>query len=108
MGVEGRQGQAHTGAENRHTRRGEMKRFCYTIIIGQCDEHGYIPSAVFEGERGHNPMTGNGDYSAPWYWGKTYEQAKEVCADYNRNKLGLSDRDIAEIVCSSMFALTRR
>lgn len=80
-----------------------MKKFCYTILEGQYDENGYIPSAVFENERGHNPMKGNGDCSAPWRWGKTLKEAQETCLAFNRDQLGIDEKDAILIVLSSMF-----
>lgn len=77
------------------------KRMCYMIQVGQFDANGYIPSLVVEGEAGHSPLTGREAYSRPWYFGKTYEEAEETCRKINE-EMGLSRRDVIEIVMSSM------
>jgi len=78
------------------------KRFCYTAITGQFDKNGYIPSAVFEGEKGHRPMMGQGKFAAPWYWGKTYGECQEI-ADLMNEDLGLTKAEAFKIVGKSMF-----
>lgn len=80
-----------------------MKRFCYYIPLGQCDEKGFIPSVVIEGESGHSPMKGQGEFASPWHWGMTMEIAEEIARDKNTS-LGLTQEDVDEIVASSMFA----
>jgi hypothetical protein len=77
------------------------KRMCYIVQIGQCDENGYIPSVVVEGEAGHSPLTGRSEFSRPWYWGKTYEEAEATCKNMN-TEMGLTDHDVTTIVWSSM------
>jgi hypothetical protein len=77
-------------------------RTCFYIPVGQFDENGYIPSVVTEGEASHAPLTGNGEHAAPWYWGKTYEEAQRVCAERNA-ELGLTYQDVLQIVYSSML-----
>jgi hypothetical protein len=77
------------------------KRICYIVQIGQCDKNGYIPSVVTEGEPGHSPLTGHSEFSRPWYWGKTYEEAEVTCKKMN-TEMGLSERDVTEIVWSSV------
>jgi hypothetical protein len=78
-------------------------RQCFYIPVEQFDENGYIPSLVTEGQPGHAPLTGNGPGASPWYWGKTYAEAQRVCAGQNA-KRGISPKDAAEIVFSSMAA----
>lgn len=78
-------------------------RYCYFIPVDQFDENGYIPSMVTEGEAGHAPLSGNGDHSRAWYWGKTYEEAKEVARKENE-RLGLTEDDVMRIVASSIGA----
>ncbi len=79
-----------------------MPRHCFIIQEGQCDEGGYIPSLVTEHEAGHSPLRGDpAKFQTPWYWGKTYEQAKKVCAAENA-RLGLSGSDVIDIVASSI------
>lgn len=80
------------------------KRWCFFIPVDAYDEgRGYVPSVVYEGEPGHSPLRGNGPHAAPWYWGMTYEEAKEVARKANADR-GLTDGDVAEIVGSSMAA----
>lgn len=76
------------------------ENFCYTVLEHQYDAEGFIPSTVFEGESGHYPMTGQGECSSPWHWGKTFEQAKEVCQIQNE-RLGLTREDVVRITLSS-------
>ena len=45
---------------------------------------------------------GGGD-TEPWYWGKNFTKAEEVCAEYNK-KMGLTEKDVLEIIGSSMRA----
>lgn len=74
---------------------------CYSVLETQRDEHGFIPSAVFEGQSGHSPLLGKGAFSAPWYWGKSWAEAQATCADANR-RLGLTPEDVMVIELSSM------
>lgn len=78
-------------------------RQCFYVPHDQFDENGYIPSLVTENEPGHAPLTGNGRFAEPWYWGKTYEEAQKTC-DRENARLGLSRLDAADIVASSMGA----
>jgi len=78
-----------------------MKRKCFYIPVEQFDENGYIPSVVTEGEPGHSPMRGKGECAAPWYWGKTYEEAQARCTAENE-AMGISFEDALEIVLGSM------
>ncbi len=75
-------------------------RICYVIIPDQKDEKGFIPSIVFEGEKGHNPMTGKGVGALPWHWGTTLAGAEEICRRSNE-ELGLTKEDVNEIILSS-------
>lgn len=77
-------------------------RQCFIIQVGQCDDAGYIPSLVIEGEPGHQPLSGDpSKLQTPWHWGTTYEAARAECARQNA-ALGLSEADVIDIVCSSM------
>jgi len=78
------------------------KKYCYTAIEGQCDKNGYIPSAVFEGEKSHRPMTGQGVGASPWYWGKTLKECQELCDEKNE-QLGISKDEALMMVGRSMF-----
>jgi hypothetical protein len=68
---------------------------------------GFVPSLVTEGEAGHKPLVGSGYLSEPWYWGMTYEQAKETCRTENA-RLGLSEADVSDIVASSISITIRQ
>ncbi len=78
-------------------------RQCYFVTESQCDEYGFIPSLVTENEPGHSPMIGGKD-QAPWYWGKTIERAREVCARVNIERFSISQQTADRIVASSMNA----
>lgn len=69
---------------------------------------GYRVSVVTEDEPGHHPtgdwpFTGTVGQVRPWFWGPTLEDAKKACA-YHNEKMGLSARDVLEIVASSIRA----
>jgi len=76
---------------------------CFYIPVDQFDENGYIPSVVTEGEPGHAPLTGNGPHATPWYWGHTYEEARQTAERENLER-GITPEDAAEIVLSSFAA----
>jgi hypothetical protein len=75
-------------------------RTAFLVLVDQFDDNGFIPSLVTENEPGHSPLSG-GPGGTPWYWGKTYDQARTVCAKANADA-GLSPEDVAAIVASSM------
>ncbi len=80
-------------------------RMCYLINEAQDPKvhDGYVPSVVFEGEPGHRPMTGQGEGCRPWIWGQDLSAAQMICAAQNK-EMGLSTRDVEEIIDSSMPA----
>lgn len=84
----------------------EQKRMCaYIPPGGYVEGQGYRASFVFEGEPGHFPT---GEWPCPpggkqpWFWGESIEDANKAAEDYNE-KLGLSQREVTEIISSSMF-----
>ena len=77
-------------------------RTCYYILHTQFDSEGFIPSLVTENEEGHRPLIGNGTGAAPYHWGKTLEEAERMCAHKNLMN-GITEKDMVEIVASSMF-----
>jgi hypothetical protein len=85
------------------------RRWCYWIPAdGYVEGKGYRVSIVFEYEAGHYP-TGDdawikGDHSKrkPWFWGHNYEEARKVAEDMNQQRRGLSPREAADIVTTSM------
>ena len=80
-------------------------RFCYYVNPVQDPKTygGFVPSAVWENESGHNPMVGRGDHAAPWIWGETLADAEAVADKINHEDLGLSPRDVAKIISRSML-----
>ena len=78
-------------------------RQCYVVLETQRDQHGYIPSLVTEGQPGHAPLTGQGEFATPWYWGDSFEEAEAVCAAMNTRR-GIDAKAANEIKLSSMFA----
>lgn len=79
------------------------RRCFYIPPDAYVEGRGFVPSMVTENEPGHNPLGGNGDYSQPWFWGTTYEQATAIAASQNE-QLGLTPEDVTAIIASSMGA----
>jgi hypothetical protein len=90
----------HTGQPDPWPRR------CFWIPAEPYDENGWVPSIVVEGKPGHTPLAGNGACARPWYWGTTYNEAKQVCERENKRTFGLSPAEALAIVFSSMNAGT--
>ncbi len=80
----------------------EVKSWCYTIPESQdpAKYGGYVPSVVTRGKSGHAPMTGRGEFSMPWVWGSTIEEARSICAEQNE-RIGITPEDEMQIVLSS-------
>lgn len=85
------------------------RRWCYWIPVdGYVEGHGFRVSIVFENEAGHYPtgddawIAGDASKRKPWFWGHDYAEAKKVAEDMNLEKLGLSAKDAANIVTTSM------
>lgn len=93
--------QAVPGRDGAHL----MKRQCYWVDNDSFDEdkNAYIPSLVTEDEPGHRLFSGGLD-ETPYYWGKTLDEARAVCAQVNKDLFGLSEEDTREIIRSSMKA----
>lgn len=90
------------------SKRSKSKRKCFFIPIdGFVDGEGFRVSVVTEDEPGHCP-TGvwpqDGTEVRPYFWGKTFEEATAICEQQNERFFGLSPKDVAEIVASSMAA----
>lgn len=83
------------------------KRTCVFIPLdGYVEGHGWRVSIVVENEGGHCPTgtwpyTGKAGESMPWFWGPSYQDAKDTADEYNR-QLGIEPHDAAKIVLSSM------
>lgn len=63
----------------------------------------FIPNLVVEDEAGYSPLTGNGAFARPWYFGPGIEAAKAQVADYNA-LTDITPADALDIVLSSMRA----
>jgi hypothetical protein len=79
------------------------KRTCVYVPETALTKHGYVPSIVTEGEPGHSPLAGSGEGAAPWYWGHDLDKARAIAMEMNE-QMGLTERDVLEIVLSSMNA----
>lgn len=85
------------------------RRWCYWIPAdGYVEGYGYRVSIVFEHKGGHYP-TGDNDWNArepgkqkPWFWGHDYEAARRCAENMNQQRLGLSAREAADLVTTSM------
>jgi hypothetical protein len=89
------------------------KRMCYFIPTdGHVPDHGYRVSIVVEGKAGHQP-TGTWPYSGkpgesmPYFWGDDFDKA-EATAKMMNERRGLTERDVTEIVSSSMAKTRQR
>lgn len=85
------------------------RRWCYWIPAdGYVEGYGFRVSIVFEYEAGHYPsgddawLAGDHSKKKPWFWGHSYEEARKAAENINREKLGLSPRQAADIVTTSM------
>jgi hypothetical protein len=83
----------------------DERRFCYVIPESAYTEgKGFRVSIAIEREPGHFP-TGNtpeGGDIEPWYWGHTFEEAREIADRENKDRLGLDPVDAWKIVASTM------
>lgn len=78
------------------------RRWAYVAIAAQFDEDGFIPSIAIEGVTGHIPLSGDDQGSAPWHWGKSYEECQKM-ADIMNERRGISKVDAFKIVASTMW-----
>jgi hypothetical protein len=46
-------------------------------------------------------MTGRGEHSMPWVWGKTLEEAEATCAAFNIRHFGIDEEAHWEILFST-------
>lgn len=79
--------------------------WCY-FIPPQHGTSGFIPACVIENVQGYRMMSGNGEFSQPWYWGNTIEEAQATCDKVNLEH-GISKERALEIVQSTMADFTR-
>lgn len=61
----------------------------------------YIPSVIFDGEKGHRPMRGSSPDALPYYWGSTEKECQEVCDSANE-EMGVDKETAMKIVGRSM------
>lgn len=83
------------------------RRWCYWIPDNAFVEgRGFRVSIVIENEAGHYPTgdTPEGGDREPWFWGMTLDEARELAERENLEKLGLTPKDAALIVASSVGA----
>jgi hypothetical protein len=83
----------------------DERRFCYVIPeSGYIAGKGFRVSIAIERESGHFPTgsTPEGGDIEPWYWGNTFEEAREICDRQNKDHLGLDAIDAFKIVMSTM------
>ena len=85
------------------------RRWCYWIPAdGYVKGYGYRVSIVFEYEGGHYPtgddawIAGDHGKRKPWFWGHDFDEARKVADDMNQQRLGLSPKDAALLVTTSM------
>lgn len=81
------------------------REWCY-FIPPQSGNRGFIPACVIENVQGYRMMSGNGEFSTPWYWGTTLEEAHATCDKVNGGR-GISKERALEIVQSTMADFTR-
>jgi hypothetical protein len=83
----------------------DERRFCYVIPeSGYTEGKGFRVSIAIEREPGHFP-TGNtpeGGDVEPWYWGTTFEEAREIADRENKTRLGLDPIEAWKIVATTM------
>lgn len=79
----------------------ENRDYCYFIPPQTPDRKGFIPACVIENVEGYRMMSGNGEFSEPWYWGKTEVEANRVCDEMNA-KRGITKERQQEIITSTM------
>lgn len=79
-------------------------QICYHIMPTQdpTKHGGYVPSLMVRGQKGHCPMLGRDEWSMPWVWGATLEEAEAACEAYNTKRLGLDSETVNDIILSTM------
>lgn len=89
------------------------KRMCYYVPVDSYVEgRGFRVSVVEEGVAGHTPTgewPNDGTGVLPYFWGRNgdYEEAVKQAEHFNKKHLGLSKKDVHEIVTSSIGAQIR-
>lgn len=79
------------------------REFAYFIPPQTPDEKGFIPACAIERVQGYHMMSGSGEGSAPWYFGKTEQEAEDTCTAKNLQR-GISADRAQQIVLSTMSA----
>lgn len=86
------------------------KRYCYYIPPDQDPSlhGGYVPAIVIADEWGFYPLSGDPEqFQTPWLWGMTLKGAEAIAKQRNE-RLGLTDKDVFEIIASSLRQSVRR
>jgi hypothetical protein len=61
----------------------------------------FIPSIVYDGEKGHRPMRGQSKGMLPYYWGNTMAECQKVCDKHNED-MGVDRKTALKIIGQSM------
>ena len=103
-------------AEDKIMRDTFGNRMCYYNAL-EADDNGMIVCMVVENTAGYRPMTGRDAMALPWYYanyddykdenGKldrvAFDKAVEDSVDRRNEDIGISRKDMRDIVMSSMF-----
>lgn len=96
-----------TKADVMRARTTRPARLCYVILPQEfVPEKGFRACVVIENEPGYRP-TGNWPYTGkigevlPYFWGLSLDEA-ERAATVQNERLGLTEKDVAMIIASSM------
>lgn len=76
---------------------------CIVVLQTQQVDRGWVPSVVYEGVPGHFPLTEAREFTSPWMWRPSLEQAKALAAEANA-ELGVTPQRATEILLSSIGA----
>jgi hypothetical protein len=68
------------------------------------EDGGYIPVLFTEGSATVAVMSGQGDFAAPWVWGKTRTEALGTCHTVNKERFGITP----DVTLELMAAWTRQ
>ena len=78
------------------------ERYVYFVQQTVRDEDGnLIVCCAIEGQKGYRLMGGQGEFAAPWTWGKDYEEAMKV-AEKSNAEMGIDTEQMHRIICSTM------
>jgi hypothetical protein len=96
-----------TKADVMRARTHKPPRMCYVIVPQEfVPEQGFRACVCIEGETGYRP-TGNWPYhgrvgeTMPYFWGLSLDEAEQAAKKQNE-RLGLTEKDVAIIIASTM------